>query len=60
VVRWTVGDELLEPIGSHNTNESPMAAHRCKDGHIIIGTVGTEHWQRFCRTIRKLKDEGVI
>lgn len=53
VVRWTVGDELLEPIGSHNTNESPMAAYRCKDGYIIIGTVGNEHWQRFCRAIGK-------
>jgi CoA:oxalate CoA-transferase len=51
VVRWTVGKELLGPIGSHNTNESPMAAYRCKDGYIIIGTVGNEHWERFCRAI---------
>jgi crotonobetainyl-CoA:carnitine CoA-transferase CaiB-like acyl-CoA transferase len=53
VVRWTVGQELMQPIGSHNTNESPMAAYRCKDGYIIIGTVGNEHWQRFCRAIGK-------
>ncbi|MBU1208066.1 MAG: CoA transferase [Proteobacteria bacterium] len=53
VVRWTIGKELLTPIGSHNTNESPMAAYRCKDGYIIIGTVGNEHWERFCRAVRK-------
>lgn len=53
VVRWTVGHEILGPIGSHNTNESPMAAYRCKDGYIIIGTVGNEHWERFCRAIGK-------
>jgi crotonobetainyl-CoA:carnitine CoA-transferase CaiB-like acyl-CoA transferase len=53
VVRWTVGQELMQPIGSHNTNESPMAAYRCQDGHIIIGTVGNEHFQRFCRAIGK-------
>ncbi|MBP1718733.1 MAG: carnitine dehydratase [Deltaproteobacteria bacterium] len=53
VVRWTVGHELMQPIGSHNTNESPMAAYRCKDGYIIIGTVGNEHFQRFCRAIGK-------
>ena len=53
VVRWTVGQELMQPIGSHNTNESPMAAYRCKDGYIIIGTVGNEHFQRFCRAIGK-------
>jgi CoA:oxalate CoA-transferase len=28
-----------------------MAAFRCKDGYIIIATVGDEHWQRFCRAI---------
>ena len=53
VVRWTIGKELLTPIGSHNTNESPMAAYRCKDGYIIICTVGNEHWARFCRAIGK-------
>jgi CoA:oxalate CoA-transferase len=53
VVRWTVGKELLSPIGSHNTNESPMAAYRCKDGYIIIGTVGNEHWERFCRAVHR-------
>jgi crotonobetainyl-CoA:carnitine CoA-transferase CaiB-like acyl-CoA transferase len=53
VVRWSVGKELLGPIGSHNTNESPMAAYRCKDGYIIIGTVGNEHFERFCRAIGK-------
>ena len=61
VVRWTVGREILGPIGSHNTNESPMAAYRCKDGYIIIGTVGNEHWERFCRAIGKqewMKDPG--
>jgi CoA:oxalate CoA-transferase len=61
VVRWTVGREILSPIGSHNTNESPMAAYRCKDGYIIIGTVGNEHWERFCRAVGKpewVKDPG--
>jgi CoA:oxalate CoA-transferase len=53
VVRWTVGKELLTPIGSHNTNESPMAAYRCQDGYIIIATVGNEHWHRFCRAMNK-------
>jgi CoA:oxalate CoA-transferase len=53
VVRWTVGKELMTPIGSHNTNESPMAAYRCKDGYIIIATVGNEHWHRFCRAVNK-------
>lgn len=53
VVRWTIGNELLTPIGSHNTNESPMAAYRCKDGYIVICTVGNEHWARFCRAIEK-------
>jgi CoA:oxalate CoA-transferase len=51
VVRWTIGKELLTPIGSHNTNESPMAAYRCRDGYITICTVGNEHWERFCRAI---------
>jgi crotonobetainyl-CoA:carnitine CoA-transferase CaiB-like acyl-CoA transferase len=61
VVRWTVGREILGPIGSHNTNESPMAAYRCKDGYIIIGTVGNEHWESFCRAVGKpewMKDPG--
>jgi CoA:oxalate CoA-transferase len=53
VVRWTIGKELMGPIGSHNTNESPMAAYRCKDGYIIIATVGNEHWNRFCRAVNK-------
>lgn len=53
VVRWTMGKELMTPIGSHNTNESPMAAYRCKDGYIIIATVGNEHWERFCRAVKK-------
>lgn len=53
VVRWTVGKELLTPIGSMNPHEAPMAAFRCKDGYIIIATVGDEHWQRFCRAINR-------
>jgi CoA:oxalate CoA-transferase len=53
VVRWTVGNELMTPIGSHNTNESPMAAYRCQDGYIVIATVGNEHWHRFCRAVNK-------
>jgi len=38
-----------------------MAAYRCKDGYIIIGTVGNEHWERFCRAVGKpewMKDPG--
>ncbi len=53
VVRWTLGKEIMGPIGSHNTNESPFAAYRCQDGYIIIATVGNEHWERFCRAIGK-------
>jgi CoA:oxalate CoA-transferase len=30
-----------------------MAAFKCKDGHIIIATVGDEHWQRFCRAVNR-------
>jgi CoA:oxalate CoA-transferase len=53
IVRWTIGKELLTPLGSMNPHEAPMAAFRCKDGYIIIGTVGDEHWQRFCRAINR-------
>jgi crotonobetainyl-CoA:carnitine CoA-transferase CaiB-like acyl-CoA transferase len=53
IVRWTIGKELLKPIGSMNPHEAPMAAFRCKDGYIIIATVGDEHWQRFCRAINR-------
>ncbi len=53
IVRWTIGKELLTPIGSHNPHEAPMAAFRCKDGYIIIATVGDEHWQRFCRAVNR-------
>jgi len=53
IVRWTIGKELLTPIGSMNPHEAPMAAFRCKDGYIIIATVGDEHWQRFCRAIHR-------
>jgi CoA:oxalate CoA-transferase len=55
IARWTVGGELMGPIGSHNTNESPFAAYKCKDGYIIIATVGNEHWERFCRAIGKME-----
>ena len=53
IVRWTIGGELLTPIGSHNPHDAPMAAFRCKDGYIIIATVGDEHWRRFCKAIDK-------
>jgi CoA:oxalate CoA-transferase len=53
IVRWTIGKELLTPIGSMNPHEAPMAAFRCKDGYIIIATVGNEHWQRFCRAVHR-------
>jgi len=55
IARWTVGGELMGPIGSHNTNESPFAAYKCKDGYIIIATVGNEHWERFCRALGKME-----
>ena len=51
IVRWTIGKELLTPIGSHNPHDAPMGAYKCKDGYIIIATVGDEHWHRFCRAI---------
>ena len=53
IVRWTIGKELLTPIGSMNPHEAPMAAFKCKDGYIIIATVGDEHWQRFCRAVSR-------
>jgi crotonobetainyl-CoA:carnitine CoA-transferase CaiB-like acyl-CoA transferase len=53
IVRWTIGRELLTPIGAMNPHEAPMGAFRCKDGYIIIATVGDEHWQRFCRAIHR-------
>jgi CoA:oxalate CoA-transferase len=53
IVRWTIGKELLTPIGSMNPHEAPMAAFQCKDGYVIIATVGDEHWQRFCRAINR-------
>ncbi len=51
IVRWTIGGVLQGPIGSMNPNDAPMAAFRCKDGYIIICTVGDEHWGRFCRAL---------
>lgn len=51
IVRWTIGKELLTPIGSHNPHDAPMGAYKCKDGYIIIATVGDEHWHRFCRAV---------
>ncbi len=53
IPRWTIGKELLTPIGSMNPHECPMAAFRCQDGYIIIATVGDEHWQRFCRALNR-------
>ncbi len=53
IVRWTIGGEMLTPIGSMNPHEAPMAAFKCKDGYIIIATVGDEHWQRFCRAVHR-------
>ncbi|HSR12986.1 MAG TPA: CoA transferase, partial [Thermodesulfobacteriota bacterium] len=53
IVRWTIGKEMLTPIGNMNPHEAPMAAFRCKDGYIIIATVGDEHWQRFCRAVNR-------
>jgi CoA:oxalate CoA-transferase len=53
IVRWTIGKELLTPIGSMNPHEAPMAAFKCRDGYIIIATVGDEHWQRFCRAVHR-------
>ena len=50
-MRWTMGKELLTPIGSHNPHDAPMGAYKCKDGYIIITTMGDEHWHRFCRAI---------
>ena len=55
VVRWTIGKELLTPIGSHNPHDAPMGAYRCKDGDIIIATVGDEHWHRLCKAMGKLE-----
>jgi len=51
IVRWTIGGIIQSPIGSMNPNDAPMGAFRCKDGYIIICTVGDEHWHRFCRAL---------
>jgi len=53
IVRWTIGRETVPPLGSMNPHEAPMAAFRCRDGYIIIATVGDEHWQRFCRAVKR-------
>ena len=53
IARWTIGGELQTPIGSHNPHDAPMGAYKCKDGYIIIATVGDEHWHRFCKAIDK-------
>ncbi len=53
IARWTIGRELQTPIGTHNPHDAPMAAYECKDGYIIIATVGDEHWHRFCKAIDK-------
>jgi len=53
VVRWTIGRELFPPLGSHNPHDAPMGAYKCKDGYIIIATVGDEHWHRLCKAIGK-------
>lgn len=61
IARWTIGRELQTPIGTHNPHDAPMAAYKCKDGYIIIATVGDEHWHRFCKAIDKpewAKDPG--
>jgi CoA:oxalate CoA-transferase len=44
---------LLTPLGSHNPHDAPLGAYRCKDGYIIIATVGDEHWLRLCRAMGK-------
>jgi CoA:oxalate CoA-transferase len=53
IVRWTMGNEVLSPIGSMNHQAAPMAAFRCKDGYIIIATVGEEHWERICKAVNR-------
>jgi len=53
IVRWTIGKELLTPLGSMNPHDAPMAAFRCQDGYIIIAVVGDEQWERFCRGFRR-------
>ncbi len=53
IVRWTIGKELMTPIGSMNPHEAPMAAFRCRDGYINIAAVGEEHWHRFCRAVNR-------
>lgn len=53
VVRWTIGKVIQAPIGSMNPNDAPMGAYLCKDGYLVICTVGDEHWQRFCRALNR-------
>jgi CoA:oxalate CoA-transferase len=53
IVRWTIGKELLTPIGSMNPHDAPMAAFQCKDGYAIIAVVGDDQWERFCRGFRR-------
>jgi len=53
IVRYTIGGQVMGPIGSANPNDAPMQAYLCKDGYIIICTVGDEHWHRFCRALGK-------
>lgn len=53
IPRWTIGKELFPPLASHNPHDAPMGAYRCKDGYIIIATVGDQHWLRLCKAIGK-------
>jgi CoA:oxalate CoA-transferase len=53
IPRWTIGKEMFPPLGSHNPHDAPMGAYRCKDGYIIIATVGDEHWLRLCKAMGK-------
>ncbi len=53
IVKWTIGGVIQTPIGTMNPNDAPWGAYQCKDGYIMICTLGNEHWHRFCDALKK-------
>jgi crotonobetainyl-CoA:carnitine CoA-transferase CaiB-like acyl-CoA transferase len=51
VVRYTMEGKVLPRIGSNNPNAAPYGSFKCKDGYFIVGVVGEEQWERFCRAL---------
>ncbi len=50
IVRYTTSGEIQGPLGARHPSIAPFEAFEAKDGYVIF-TVGTPHWERFCRII---------